>query len=87
LLFDEDLCATNFMIRDDVMRKLVKLEPITPLIERVDAQNRECAKADTRTSFFAGCFFDLGRWWLFRLSHRRLSHNDGKLPSEVRPRP
>jgi predicted ABC-class ATPase len=35
LLFDEDLCATNFMIRDDVMRKLVKLEPITPLIERV----------------------------------------------------
>ena len=35
LLFDEDLCATNFMIRDDVMRRLVKQEPITPLIERV----------------------------------------------------
>ena len=35
LLFDEDLCATNFMIRDDLMRKLVKMEPITPLIERV----------------------------------------------------
>jgi predicted ABC-class ATPase len=34
-LFDEDRCATNFMIRDDVMRKLVKSEPITPLIERV----------------------------------------------------
>ena len=35
LLFDEDLCATNFMIRDEVMRKLVKREPITPLIDRV----------------------------------------------------
>jgi predicted ABC-class ATPase len=38
LLFDEDLCATNFMIRDDVMRKLVKMEPITPLIERVSSR-------------------------------------------------
>jgi hypothetical protein len=36
LLFDEDLCATNFMIRDEVMRKLVRREPITPLIDRVD---------------------------------------------------
>ena len=83
-MFDEDLCATNFMIRDDVMRRLVKLEPITPLIERV-TQIREYANADTWTSFFAGCFFDLGCWWLFRLSHRRLSPNDGKLSSEVCP--
>lgn len=86
-MFDEDLCATNFMIRDDVMRRLVKLEPITPLIERVTPKIEECANADTWTSFFAGCFFDLGRGWLFRLSHRRFSHNDGKLSSEVRPRP
>lgn len=37
LLMDEDTCATNFMIRDDVMRQLVPddSEPITPFIDRV----------------------------------------------------
>ena len=37
LLFDEDTCATNFMIRDDRMRRLVAddREPITPLVDRV----------------------------------------------------
>ncbi len=37
LLMDEDTCATNFMIRDDVMRRLVpdQSEPITPFIDRV----------------------------------------------------
>lgn len=41
LLFDEDVCATNFMIRDPVMRELVKKEPISPLIEKV-CLNRVC---------------------------------------------
>jgi predicted ABC-class ATPase len=37
LLFDEDTCATNFMIRDHRMQKLVDKdkEPITPFIDRV----------------------------------------------------
>lgn len=35
LLVDEDRSATNFMIRDQLMRKLVKKEPITPFTERV----------------------------------------------------
>lgn len=37
LLMDEDTCATNFMIRDDLMRQLVPddSEPITPFIDRV----------------------------------------------------
>jgi predicted ABC-class ATPase len=37
LLMDEDTCATNFMIRDAVMRSLVpdEAEPITPFIDRV----------------------------------------------------
>lgn len=37
LLIDEDTSATNFMIRDDIMQKLVsnKEEPITPFIELV----------------------------------------------------
>jgi len=35
LLLDEDRSATNFMIRDSLMRRLVKKEPITPFTERV----------------------------------------------------
>lgn len=38
LLFDEDTSATNFMIRDERMQRLVSKdkEPITPFIDRVD---------------------------------------------------
>ena len=35
LIFDEDTCATNFMIRDAKMAALVPSEPITPFISRV----------------------------------------------------
>ncbi|MDP9426502.1 MAG: ABC-ATPase domain-containing protein [Actinomycetota bacterium] len=35
LLVDEDTSATNFMIRDERMRELVRKEPITPFIDRV----------------------------------------------------
>ena len=37
LLFDEDTSATNFMIRDERMQRLVsrEKEPITPFIDRV----------------------------------------------------
>jgi predicted ABC-class ATPase len=37
MLMDEDTCATNFMIRDELMRALVPdhSEPITPFIDRV----------------------------------------------------
>lgn len=35
LLIDEDRSATNFMIRDGIMRELIKNEPITPFTERV----------------------------------------------------
>lgn len=35
LLIDEDKSATNFMIRDAVMREIVIDEPITPFVERV----------------------------------------------------
>jgi len=39
LLMDEDTCATNLMVRDERMRRLVPRdrEPITPLVERVRA--------------------------------------------------
>ncbi len=37
LLIDEDTCATNFMIRDELMQKVIHRdkEPITPFIERI----------------------------------------------------
>lgn len=35
LLIDEDRSATNFMIRDKIMRKLIKNEPIIPFTDRV----------------------------------------------------
>lgn len=41
LLFDEDTCATNFMIRDERMRQLVANEPITPLVDRVSDLARQ----------------------------------------------
>ena len=36
-LIDEDTCATNFMIRDELMARVVKREdePITPFLERI----------------------------------------------------
>ncbi|MCL2400143.1 MAG: ABC-ATPase domain-containing protein, partial [Defluviitaleaceae bacterium] len=36
LLIDEDRSATNFMIRDAVMKKLIEREPITPFTDRVN---------------------------------------------------
>ena len=36
LLIDEDRSATNFMIRDAVMKKLIEREPIVPFTDRVN---------------------------------------------------
>lgn len=36
LLIDEDRSATNFMIRDEMMKELIYREPITPFTERVN---------------------------------------------------
>ncbi|KAL1745891.1 hypothetical protein HDZ31DRAFT_81663 [Schizophyllum fasciatum] len=40
LLFDEDTCATNFLIRDARMQRLISADPITPLVFRVRALAR-----------------------------------------------
>lgn len=42
-LIDEDTCATNFMVRDELMQRVVHRdqEPITPFIERVQALYKE----------------------------------------------
>ncbi len=36
LLIDEDRSATNFMIRDNMMKELIEKEPITPFTDRVN---------------------------------------------------
>ncbi len=41
LLIDEDRSATNFMIRDNMMKKLIEKEPITPFTDRVNELYRE----------------------------------------------
>ena len=42
LLIDEDRSATNFMIRDELMKELISREPIIPFTERVNDLYREC---------------------------------------------
>lgn len=37
LLFDEDSCATNFLIRDRRMQRLIAADPITPLVYKACA--------------------------------------------------
>lgn len=41
LLLDEDRSATNFMIRDRLMKELIQKEPITPFTDRVGELHRE----------------------------------------------
>ena len=50
LLIDEDRSATNFMIRDDKMKRLIEREPITPLTDRV----RELSRAGISTVLVIG---------------------------------
>lgn len=40
LLIDEDRSATNFMIRDEMMKALIEKEPITPFTDRVGELHR-----------------------------------------------
>ena len=42
LLIDEDRSATNFMIRDRMMKELIEKEPITPFTDRVNELWKAC---------------------------------------------
>lgn len=42
LLLDEDRSATNFMIRDKIMKALIEKEPITPFTDRVNELYKVC---------------------------------------------
>ncbi|WP_244834199.1 ABC-ATPase domain-containing protein [Clostridium sp. BJN0001] len=60
-LIDEDTSATNFMIRDDLMQKLISKdkEPITPFIERAKLIYKElCISSVIVVGSFGG-YFDI----------------------------
>lgn len=60
-LIDEDTSATNFMIRDDVMQRLVakEKEPITPFIEVVRALYNQMGISTIIVVGSSGDFFDV----------------------------
>jgi predicted ABC-class ATPase len=61
LLIDEDTSATNFMIRDSRMQKLVakEHEPITPFIDRVKQLHREHGVSTIIVIGGSGDYFDV----------------------------
>ncbi|KXG74467.1 hypothetical protein AN618_22970 [Fervidicola ferrireducens] len=61
LLLDEDTCATNFMIRDARMQKLVakEKEPITPFIDRVRQLYEELGISTVLVMGGSGDYFEV----------------------------
>lgn len=61
LLIDEDTSATNFMIRDALMRELISSdhEPITPFVDRVSALYEELGVSTILVMGGSSAFFDL----------------------------
>ncbi|GAA4506466.1 ABC-ATPase domain-containing protein [Brevibacterium yomogidense] len=61
LLIDEDTSATNFMIRDSRMRRLIPAhrEPITPFVDRVRALHGERGVSTVLVAGGSGAFFDV----------------------------
>ncbi|MBS5926876.1 MAG: ABC-ATPase domain-containing protein [Clostridium sp.] len=61
ILIDEDTSATNFMIRDDIMQKLVakESEPITPFIEVAKALYEQIELSTIIVVGSSGDYFDI----------------------------
>lgn len=59
LLIDEDTSATNFMIRDELMQRVVnrKSEPITPFIDRVQELSEKCKISTILVAGSSGSYF------------------------------
>ena len=61
LLIDEDTCATNFMIRDELMQKVIHedAEPITPFIEYVGSMWKNSGISTILVAGSFGAFFHI----------------------------
>ncbi len=71
LLMDEDSCATNFMIRDEKMQKLVpkEKEPITPYIDQVRNVHRELGVSTILVMGGSGDYFEVADTVIFMDSY------------------
>ncbi len=58
-LIDEDTSATNFMVRDELMQRVIcrEMEPITPFIERVRAIYKELGISTILVAGSSGAYF------------------------------
>ena len=60
-LIDEDTCATDFMIRDELMQRVVcrEEEPITPFIERARFLYEKCGISSVLVAGSSGAYFHI----------------------------
>lgn len=60
LLVDEDTCATNFMVRDELMQMVIsrEKEPISPYIEHMRGLSREYDMSTVMVAGSSGAFFE-----------------------------
>ena len=58
-LIDEDTCATNFMVRDELMQRVVcrQEEPITPFVERARFLYEKCGISSVLVAGSSGSYF------------------------------
>lgn len=58
-LIDEDTCATNFMVRDELMQRVVcrEEEPITPFVERARFLYEKCGISSVLVAGSSGSYF------------------------------
>lgn len=98
LLMDEDTCATNFLIRDRRMQALIRsgLEPITPLVDRVRALERELGVSTVLVLGGSGDYLDVADTVVAMERYRPLdrtadarkvaeAHPTGRLRESTRP--
>ncbi len=59
LLMDEDTSATNFMVRDELMQRVIHrdMEPITPFLDRVRELYDRCGVSTVLVAGSSGAFF------------------------------
>ncbi|MDP8939246.1 MAG: ABC-ATPase domain-containing protein [Actinomycetota bacterium] len=84
LLVDEDTSATNFMIRDERMRELVKKEPISPFIDVVRPLHRTLGVSTVVVVGGVGDYLDVADHVILMEDYK--AHDATERASEVRQR-
>ena len=89
-LIDEDTSATNFMIRDELMQRVVNrdAEPIVPFIDRVEELYQTYGistvlVAGSSGSYFhkADCIIQMNRYEPFEITYRVSKAGSGRVPA------